>query len=94
MLKRVMSSWNKSTAKNKSTDCVQSHPANAKPDVARSQSLARKVKFIKEVIAYLFSDDCPVETKSLAYSHALAILLSFVALPVSLLGLFYSLKLL
>ena len=33
MLKRVLSSWNRSTAKNKSTDCVQSPPANAKPNV-------------------------------------------------------------
>ena len=57
------------------------HHHNSNTIVARSQSL-------KAVIVYLLSDECSVEIKSLAFSHFLSIVVSLVALVVSLIAFF------
>ncbi len=48
----------------------------------------KKIKKMVELITYVFSKDCPPETKRLVYSHALAILVSVAALVVSLMAFF------
>ena len=80
-------------------------PTFAKPDVSRSLFVHRKkvnglnknklqtMKQLLKVIRYVFSEECPIDVKSQVISHGLAILVSVVALVVSLFGLVFCLTL-
>ena len=66
-------------------DCYYFRPNCTKRNVIRCQILEIKSK-MKVIIKYVFSKECPPETKSLTISHALAIFVSLAALVVSLLA--------